>query len=41
VQSLVEYEHSTAKFYITGEQGIYKVKNYLELEDIDLTMKGI
>jgi len=41
VQSPVEYEHSSAKVYITGEQEIYKVKNYLELEDIDLTMQRI
>ncbi|MBS1598813.1 MAG: hypothetical protein JST75_11370 [Bacteroidetes bacterium] len=37
VESPVEYAHSSAKFYITGEQGIYHVKNYMELDDIDLT----
>ena len=31
------YVHSSAKFYLTGEQGIYKVMNYTELEDVDLT----
>lgn len=31
------YEHSSAKFYITGEQGVYVVKNYCELADVDLT----
>ena len=32
-----QYIHSSAKFYITGEQGIYPVTSYTELEDIDLT----
>jgi len=32
-----EYIHSSAKFYFSGEQGIYKVINYMELNDIDLT----
>ncbi|MDX2047800.1 MAG: hypothetical protein SFU87_13500 [Chitinophagaceae bacterium] len=34
-----EYQHSSARFYITGEQGIYAVTHYMELEDIDLTKK--
>ena len=33
------YIHSSAKFYLTGEQGIYKVTSYTELEDVDLTAK--
>ena len=33
----VDYIHSSAKFYITGEQGIYPLLNYCELADIDLT----
>lgn len=37
VESPVDYAHSSAKYYITGEQGIYPVTNYMELEDIDLT----
>ena len=37
VESPVDYLHSSAKFYITGEQGIYPLTNYMELEDIDLT----
>ena len=37
VESAVDYQHSSAKFYITGEQGIYLVTNHTELEDIDLT----
>jgi len=32
-----QYMHSSAKFYLTGEQGIYPVTSYMELEDIDLT----
>lgn len=34
----VEYEHSSAKYYIAGEQGIYEVPNYCELADINLTV---
>ena len=33
----VDYKHSSAKYYITGEQGIYKVFNYCGLADINLT----
>jgi hypothetical protein len=32
-----QYQHSSAKFYITGEQGVYNVTSYMELMDIDLT----
>jgi hypothetical protein len=32
-----QYIHSSAKLYITDEQGIYPVTGYMELEDIDLT----
>jgi hypothetical protein len=32
-----QYEHSSAKYYLTGEQGIYAVTNFMELRDIDLT----
>ncbi len=32
-----EYIHSSAKFYITGEQGVYPVTSYMELQDINLT----
>ena len=31
------YEHSSARFYITGEQGIYNVTSFMELRDIDLS----
>ena len=32
-----EYVHSSAKFYATGEQGIYRVMSYTELADVDLS----
>ena len=32
-----KYIHSSAKFYLTGEQGIYPVTSFMELRDIDLT----
>ena len=32
-----QYIHSSAKFYIEGKQGVYPVKNFMELRDIDLT----
>ena len=34
-----DYHHSSAKYYITGEQGFYEVMSYTELKDIDLTKK--
>jgi hypothetical protein len=33
-----EYEHSSAKFYITGKQGVYTVTSFMELHDINLTI---
>ena len=36
-QAPIDYEHSSAKFYITGEQSLYHVTNYCELADIDLS----
>jgi REP element-mobilizing transposase RayT len=38
-ESPADYPHSSAKFYISGEQGVYAVTNYLELEDVDLTVR--
>ena len=35
-----DYHHSSAKFYIYWEQGIYPVMSYGELKDIDLTKPG-
>ena len=32
-----DYEHSSAKFYFTGEQGIYPVTSYMLMKDINLT----
>jgi len=33
------YKHSSAKYYITGEQGFYPVTNIMEMQDIDFTKK--
>jgi REP element-mobilizing transposase RayT len=33
-----EYEHSSARFYISGEQGKYEVLNFGELENINLSI---
>jgi REP element-mobilizing transposase RayT len=38
-ESAVEYVHSSAKYYTSGEQGIYAVTNYAELLDTDLTIE--
>ncbi|MCC6286785.1 MAG: hypothetical protein IT249_02770 [Chitinophagaceae bacterium] len=32
-----DYIHSSAKYYITGEQGVYNVCNNMLLQDVDLT----
>lgn len=37
VENPADYLHGSAKYYITGEHGIYKVTNYMEIEDLDLT----
>ena len=34
--SPVDYQHSSARYYLTGEQGFYAVKNYKEIDDVDL-----
>jgi len=34
--SPVNYIHSSAKYYLTGEQGFYPVTHYKEIEEIDL-----
>jgi hypothetical protein len=36
-----DYVHSSARFYLTGEHGIYPVTHCGELKDIDLTRKAI
>jgi hypothetical protein len=33
----VSYAHSSARLYLTGEPGVYKLTHYKTLEDIDLT----
>ena len=35
--SAVDYEHSSARFYLTGEQGIYPILDFCELADMNLT----
>ena len=37
VTDVTEYVHSSARFYLCGEQSVYPIMNYLELDDIDLT----
>jgi len=34
-----DYLHSSAHYYLTGSQGVYPVTNYMEMEDIDLTIQ--
>ena len=36
-----DFAHSSAKFYLTGEQGIYPVTHYLKLNDIDLAKQDM
>ena len=36
----VEYLHSSAKFYIAGEQGVYPVTNFMQMEDVQFTKGG-
>jgi REP element-mobilizing transposase RayT len=38
--SPVDYLHSSAKFYLTEEQGIYPVKNIWEMEDVVFIKNG-
>ncbi|MGZ8511423.1 MAG: hypothetical protein ACXWWA_13635 [Chitinophagaceae bacterium] len=37
VSDVTGYKHSSARFYLCEEQGVYPVMNFLELDDIDLT----
>lgn len=39
--SPVDYIHSSARFYLTGEQGVYEVLHCGMLEDIDLTQATV
>ena len=36
-ESPVDYIHSSAKYYLTDEQGVYTVDNFMMLDDIDLS----
>ncbi len=36
-----DYMHSSAKYYLTGEQGIYPVTHFMEMEDVEFIKKGI
>jgi hypothetical protein len=38
--SSAEYLHSSARFYICGEQGVYIVTNVNELDDVDLIKRN-
>jgi len=38
-ESPIDYVHSSARYYLSGEQGIYFVTNYAELLDTDLTIE--
>lgn len=33
----IDYKHSSAKYYLTGETGNYEITNYIELRDVNLT----
>ena len=33
-ENALAYPHSSAQFYISGEQGIYHVRNFMEMEDV-------
>lgn len=37
VETPEAYVHSSARYYFSGETGVYEVTNYTELQDIDLT----
>ena len=36
-----EYQHSSAKYYISGITSVYPITNYLELADIDFSTDKI
>jgi hypothetical protein len=35
--SPISYLHSSAKYYIQGDRGIYNVTNFMEMEDLNLS----
>ena len=40
-ESPIDYQHSSAKFYLTGGQGIYTITHCGELKDVDLTKDAV
>ena len=34
----IEYLHSSAKFYLTGLQGIYPITNFMEMEEVNFNL---
>ena len=36
----IEYIHSSARFYVTGVQGIYPVTNFMEMEDLNFNLNN-
>jgi len=39
VENPADYEHSSAGFYLLGKKGTVPITTYLELQDIDLTIR--
>ncbi len=33
-ENALAYRHSSAQFYLTGEKGIYPIRNFTEMEDV-------
>ena len=40
-ESPIDYQHSSATFYLTGEQGIYTITHCGELKDVDLAKDAV
>ena len=36
-KSPVDYQHSSAQFYISGSQSVFPVTNFMEMEDVEFT----
>jgi hypothetical protein len=34
-----DYIHSSAGFYINNKQGVFEITSFMELQDIDLTLR--
>jgi REP element-mobilizing transposase RayT len=37
----IDYIHSSAKFYLTGVQGIYPVTNFMEMEEVNFSFSKV